>query len=105
LRPRALIEALPFVSEQRVDEVRNEYPEFDQYLAKLQNQRSPIALEQLGETWGVQGSELNNLVNGMLKAGIIQEYLRQRQPRTEKPRYSVAELYLYGLHMTRLGQR
>jgi hypothetical protein len=45
------------------------------------------------------------LVNGMLKAGILQEYLRQRQPKTEMPRYQVAELYLYGLHMTRLGQR
>ena len=101
-----MIDALPFVSEQRVAEVRNEYPEFEQYLAKLENERSPIALERLGEIWGVNDRELNDLVNGMLKAGILQEYLRQRQPRTEMPRrYQVAELYLYGLHMTRLGQR
>jgi hypothetical protein len=105
LRPRALIEALPFVSEQRVNEVRDEYREFAQYLVKLENERSPIALERLSEIWGVNDRELNDLVNGMLKAGILQEYLRQRQPRTETPRYQVAELYLYGLHMTRLGQR
>lgn len=103
LRPRALIESLPSVSEQRVDEVRNEYPEFDPYLTKLKNERSPISLEHLSEIWGIQGADLNTLVSGMKNAGILQEYVRQ--PKTEKPRYSVAELYLYGLQMTRMGQR
>ncbi len=35
LRPKALIDAFPFVSQQRVAEVRNEYPELEQLLARL----------------------------------------------------------------------
>jgi hypothetical protein len=104
LRPRALIEALPYVSEQRVEEVRNEYPEFDAYLTKLQGQRSPIARSHLGEIWGIQSTELASLAENMVKAGILQRYTRSPEP--DPPlRYAVAELYLYGLGMTRLGQK
>ncbi len=103
LRPRALIDALPYVSQQRVDEVRNEYPEFEERLVKLRNERSPISVERLGDIWSMQGPPLNALVSDMAKAGILQQYTRSSDPDT--PRYAVAELYLYGLGMTRLGQR
>ncbi|HLI07825.1 MAG TPA: hypothetical protein VKV40_14740 [Ktedonobacteraceae bacterium] len=106
LRPRALIEALPFASEQRVAEVRNEYPEFDNLLDKLEGDRSPIALEHLGEIWGLDrdSGRLKVLVASMVEAGILQEYLRSPD-NTDTQRYAVAELYLYGLKMKRLGQR
>lgn len=103
LRPRSLIDALPFVSEGRVAEVRNEYPEFVDLLNLLRGERSPITRARLREIWKKQDEELNSLINDMVKAGIMQEYLRQ--PDAEGPRYSIAELYLYGLEMTRLGQR
>jgi len=103
LRPRSLIDALPFVSEQRVAEVRNEYPEFVDLLNFLRGERSPITRARLREIWKKQDEEVSSLVNDMVKAGIMQEYLRQ--PDAEGPRYSIAELYLSGLGMTRLGQR
>lgn len=103
LRPRTLIEALPFVSGQRVAEVRNEYPEFADFLDKLSGQRSPIALDRLRQIWSQDDDKLNSLVTGLIEAGVLQEYPTSLD--TELPRYSVAELYLYGLGMTRQGQR
>lgn len=102
IRPRSLIEALPFVSAERVKEVRNEYPEFADFLDKLSGERSPIAHNSLKKIWYQDVDRLNSLITGLIEAGILQVYLRS--PDTDL-RYSVAELYLYGLGMTRQGQR
>lgn len=103
LRPKALIDAFPYVSEQRVDEVRNEYPELKKYLDRLQNERSPIDEERLGEIWKVEDNELTETIRDMIEAGILTERSRANDP---PPRvYAVAELYLYGLNMVRKGQR
>ncbi len=104
LRPRALIDALPSVSEQRVAEIRNEYSDLADPLDKLANERSPIALDRLGKIWDwdKDSKELKQLVTEMIDAGILQEYPRSDP---EAPRYSIADLYLYGLKMQRLGQR
>jgi hypothetical protein len=103
LRPKALIEALPYVSEQRVDEVRNEYPELEEYLTKLQNERSPIDETRLAEIWDVKDTKLAELIREMVDAGILTERSRPKDP---PPRlYAVAELYLYGLNMVRKGQK
>lgn len=103
IRPRALIEALPSVSEQRVDEVRDEYPEFGEYLDKLQDRRSPIEQSQLAEVWGKEGEGLESLIKDMIEAGILEQ--RASAGDSGDPRYAVAELYLHGLGMVRKGQR
>lgn len=103
LRPKALIEALPYVSDQRVDEVRNEYPELDDYLKKLRGERSPIDETRLAEIWDVKDTKLAELIREMVDAGILTERSRPKDP---PPRfYAVAELYLYGLNMVRKGQK
>ncbi len=103
LPPKALIEALPYVSEQRVDEVRDEYPELAEYLTKLQRERSPIDETRLADIWGVKDIKLAELIREMVDAGILTERSRPKDP---PPRlYAVAELYLYGLNMVRKGQR
>jgi cellulose biosynthesis protein BcsQ len=103
LRPKALIEALPDVSEQRVDEVRNEYPELEAYLKKLRDERSPIDEKKLAEIWDVNDPKLAEVIGKMVDAGILTERSR---PRDAPPRvYAVAELYLYGLNMVRKGQK
>jgi len=102
LRPKALIEALPYVSDQRVDEVRNEYPELEEYLTKLQGERSPTDETQLAEIWGVKEIKLAELIREMVNAGILTDRSRPQDP---PPRlYAVAELYLSGLKMVRKGQ-
>jgi hypothetical protein len=73
LRPRALINALPLVSAQRVDEIRNEYPEFNEELNRLKGERSPLSIEQLAEIWRKEGKELKSLISDMIEAGIMQE--------------------------------
>jgi hypothetical protein len=103
LRPKALINAFPYVSEQRVDEVRNEYPELKDHLDRLQNERSPIEEERLAEIWTVEDNKLTETIRDMIEAGILTERSRANDP---PPRvYAVAELYLYGLNMVRKGQR
>lgn len=103
LRPKALIDAFPYVSEQRVDEVRNEYPELKEFLDRLQNERSPIDANRLAEIWKVEDSQLAELIRNMIEAGILTERSRPNDP---PPRvYAVVELYLYGLNMVRKGQR
>jgi len=103
LRPKALIDAFPYVSEQRVDEVRNEYPELEEYLNRLQGERSPIDANRLAEIWHVTDSELARTIKDMVDAGIFTERSRPKDP---PPRvYAVTELYLYGLKMVRKGQR
>jgi len=103
LRPKALISAFPYVSEQRVDEVRNEYPEMDGYLNRLQGERSPINENRLAEIWGIDDGEPAIHIKDMVEAGIFTERSRPNDP---PPRvYAVAELYLHGLNMIRKGQR
>ncbi|BAZ42937.1 hypothetical protein NIES4101_89070 [Calothrix sp. NIES-4101] len=103
LRPKALIDAFPYVSQQRVAEVRNEYPELEQFLLSLQGERSPIDENRLVEIWNVEGGELALRIKDMLEAGIFTERSRPKDP---PPRvYGIAELYLYGLNMVRKGQR
>lgn len=106
LRPRSLIDALPKVSKERVNDVYNEYSEFVDYLQKLDGERSPIGVERLKEIWEVDSVKLKELVTGMIAAGILREYTPSRPFLPDgEVRYSVAELYLSGLKMTRLGQR
>ncbi len=103
LRPRGLIDAFPYVSEQRVDEVRNEYPELEETLGGLRGERSPIDESRLSVVWKVLDNELSPLIKEMVDAGILKERSRPKDP---PPRvYAVAELYLYGLGMVRKGQR
>ena len=103
LRPKALMNALPYVSKQRVDEVRNEYPELEEFLNRLQGERSPIDEYRLGEIWDLQDSELAVVIKDMVDAGIITEYTRPKDPPPR--RYAVADLYLHGLGMIRSGIR
>jgi hypothetical protein len=103
LRPKALINAFPNVSQQRVAEVRNEYPELENFLERLQSERSPIDENRLAEIWKVQDGELALHIKDMVEAGILTERSRPKDP---PPRvYAVTELYLYGLGMVRKGQR
>jgi hypothetical protein len=105
LRPRSLINVLPKVSSERVNDVKNEYSEFATYLNLFASERSPISTKRLGEIWQVDAAKLKELVTGLIAAGILKEYLRSSfQAQDSDIRYSVAELYLSGLKMTRFGQ-
>ena len=105
MRPKSLTDALPEVSKQRVDEVCNEYPELEKLLSKLQGERSPIDENRLKQIWEIEGTELTTRFKEMIEAGIFKEYSRRKNVPPDVRVYSVAELYLYGLGMTRKGRR
>jgi len=90
-------------AEQRIAEVHKNYPEFAIPLENLRGESSPIALDRLSKIWQKNGDGLISLITRMVQAGILQEY--PGSPGTNVPRYTVAELYLYGLGMKRQGQR
>lgn len=102
LRSQALIEALPFVSEQRVIAMRTTYPEFADLLDKLRGERSPIARDRLGEIWQKEGEGLNDLIKRIVAAGILK--VHPPLPDSNVPRYAVGALYLAGLGVKRQGQ-
>jgi hypothetical protein len=104
LRPNSLIGALPEVSKERVNDVKNEYSELANYMDLLATDRSPIYERHLEVIWKVDTSTLKILVSSMIAAGILQEYRSRLATPESDIRYSVAELYLSGLKMTRLGQ-
>lgn len=105
LRPKALIDAFPSVSKQRVDEVNNEYPELKTPLDKLRGERSPVDENTLDKIWrdDQDVDQSLDIIKEMVEAGILKERSRPKDP---PPRiYVIAELYLYGLGMVRKGQR
>lgn len=103
LRPRSLIDSFPYVSEQRVNEVRNEYPELSDFLERMESERSPIDENKLARIWNMSEEKVSLTIKDMVEAGILKERSRPQDP---PPRiYRVAELYLYGLKMVRKGQR
>ncbi len=94
LRPRAFIQALPTVSIQALDALKEEYPELDPLLERLTNiGRTPVASE-----------ELNDLADAVAlgrEVGLIGIY-EGTEDRVE--RYRVPEIYRHALSMTRKGQ-
>jgi hypothetical protein len=92
------------VASERVNDVKNEYSEFVEYLNLFATERSPISGKRLGEIWPVDPATRKALVTGMIAAGILKEYPVRSNSQESDIRYSVAELYLSGLKMTRFGQ-
>ena len=94
LRPRAFIQALPTVSGQALDALREEYPELEALLERLANiGRTPVASEEL--------SDLADAVALGREVGLIGIY-EGTEDRVE--RYRVPEIYRHALGMTRKGQ-
>jgi hypothetical protein len=94
LRPRAFIQALPTVSGQALDALKEEYPELEPLLERLrQIGRTPVASEELEDL-------TEALVLGR-EVGLIGVY-EGTEDRVE--RYRVPEIYRYALDMTRKGQ-
>ncbi len=101
LSRRSLQKTIEYVSKKRVEEVREEYPEFKVALDKLNGQSSPLNQDTLIDLW--QGIDPSDLIRRMLKSGILVN--RPPSKNEDTPRYTVAELYLSGLGMRRKGQK
>jgi MinD-like ATPase involved in chromosome partitioning or flagellar assembly len=102
LRPRSLQDALLYVSQKRVEEVRDEYHELESALDELKGNPSPLSRETLVELWKRLETNPEDLIEKLLQAGILE---RRPAEGEDTPRYAVAELYLSGLGMRRKGQR
>lgn len=106
LKPNALIASMGIVSENRVSQVKEEYPELESALNVLKEQSSPIDKQSLRQLFEPiregENRTFDELINQMINAGILE---KRKTNESESDRYGVAELYLLGLGMRRKGQR
>ena len=94
IRPRALIQSLPNVSDQALNALKEEYRELEPLFNKLQAiGRTPVASEELGG--------LTEEVALAREVGLLGVYEGSEE---EVERYRVPEIYRYALGMTRKGQ-
>ena len=94
LKPRSFIKALPAVSTQALDALREEFPELEKLLDKLREiGRTPVASEELADR--------GELVVLGREVGLLGIY-EGTEDKVE--RYRVPEIYRYALGMTRKGQ-
>jgi cellulose biosynthesis protein BcsQ len=95
IRPRALEQQLPEVSNWAVGAVREEFEELQPLLDKVANERTPFSADLLA---GVS-SEIVALAQ---EVGLLGVYQQERDGSPE--RYSVPEIYRLALGMKRRGQ-
>jgi MinD-like ATPase involved in chromosome partitioning or flagellar assembly len=94
IRPRALIECLPTVSEQALDSLKEEFVELEEFLHRLREiGRTPVAAEELE---GAQDG-----VTLAREIGLLSVYEGTDE---SVGRYKVPEIYRIALGMTRKGQ-
>lgn len=105
IRPRCFEDSLESVSRSRVDDLKEEYKEYQAFFAKLGElvQRSPIEESLLCEVLEASGAdnpkeEIKNLID----VGIIRSYQRRQ---SDPVRYHFPDIYLKGLGLQRVGMR
>lgn len=96
IRPRALMESLPEVSQEALNAIREEFQELEPVLTRLQEiGRTPIFADELESDFPLE------LINLAREVGLLAIY-EGTEERVE--RYKVPELYRHALQMTRKGQ-
>lgn len=93
IRPRMLTKALPSVSEEAVNALREEYPELEQFMNHIRGKMSPLQKQEL--------ASFEHEIEIANESGLISVYERDGGVPV---RYAVPDLYLKGLEMTRKGQ-
>jgi cellulose biosynthesis protein BcsQ len=100
LSRESLARALPPTSAQRVDAVREEYPELVDILQSLQGLPANGSLEALRKHLSAPPAPGDvQPLDALEKAGVI----RLDKYASDEPSYAVPALYLHGLNMTRPG--
>lgn len=95
IRHKALVHALPRVSEEAVKAILDEYAELAGIIKILRSSFSPVELSDLKSRY--QEDNFDDIFKVAREAGLITPYYDEK-------RYAVPDLYLKGLDMTRKGQ-
>jgi len=96
IRPRALMESLPEVSQEALNAIREEFQELEPVLTRLQEiGRTPILINELENALPLE------LISLAREVGLLAIY-EGTEERIE--RYKVPELYRHALQMARKGQ-
>ena len=99
------------VSASQVDELKEEYPEFENIFSNLYSNvsdgRAPINEKDLIEALKNLGEEPVPTIEKLKNIGVLKDYKAYKKTKTEneEKRYHIPDLYLYGLKFTRKGTR
>jgi MinD-like ATPase involved in chromosome partitioning or flagellar assembly len=94
IRPRALEQQLPEVSNWAIEAVKEEFPELQPLMDRLTNERTPFTADFIENI----GADIVSLAQEVGLLGVYEE--RDGSPE----RYSVPEIYRLALNMKRRGQ-
>lgn len=107
LKPRSLENSVKEVSEDRVTDMSEEYPEYKQIFVNLGNYCNifPTDEKTLHSALikcGIQKNHLKTIINHLIEIGILKEYQRKRD---DPVRYHIPDIYLKGMKLKRKGRQ
>lgn len=107
ITPRALENSVNEVSEDRITDMGEEYPEYSRVFSDLKNfcPTFPVEEEMLKEglkQCGLDEQELKTHIDKLKDIGILKEYQRKK---SDPIRYHIPDIYLKGMGLIRKGYR
>lgn len=107
IKPRSLENSVKEVSEDRVTDMSDEYPEYKQVFENLGNYCSifPTDEDTLHNALikcGIEKNQLKTVINHLIEIGILKEYQRKK---TDPIRYHIPDIYLKGMKLKRRGRQ
>lgn len=107
IRPRSMEDSLKDVSDDRLQDLSEEYPDFKNVFRNLKNycQAFPADSETLSAALvqcGLDGSRVQVYVDQLKEIGVLKEYQRKK---SDPIRYHIPDIYLKGMGLIRKGIR
>lgn len=105
IKPKSLEGTVLKVSEDRVTDMAEEYPEYKQIFQSLKNYCPvfPVEEEALKEALvkcGLEEKSIRTEIDNLKEIGILKEYQRRK---SDPIRYHIPDIYLKGMGLTRKG--
>ena len=105
IKPKSLESSVTMVSEDRVTDMREEYPEYRDVFDKLKNycEVFPVEENRLIEALiacGISKDVVKNVIDNLKEIGILKDYQRRK---SDPIRYHIPDIYLKGMGLTRKG--
>lgn len=107
LKPKSLENSVKEVSEDRVTDMSDEYPEYGQVFEKLGNYCSIFptdenTLRSALVKCGIEENQLKTVINHLIEIGILKEYQKKK---SDPVRYHIPDIYLKGMNLKRKGRQ
>lgn len=105
LRPKALVNSLKEVSEDRLSDLAEEYPEYKLIFENLKNYCASFpaneeVLREALQKCGIEEDRVKTVIDELKEIGMLKEYQRKK---SDPVRYHIPDIYLKGMGLSRKG--